>query len=180
VIDAGHGGDESGAIYGGIEEKDLNLDIANRLYNLLKNKNINVYMTRTTDKDVGLYDRANMANDLNASLFLSIHNNAYYSDQKGTETLYFPAGSSISGVTGKDFAQTIQNKLVGALKTVNRGIVERPGLAVLNKTTMPAALAEIAFMTNSDDMANLKSDTFKQKAAEALCDAVITTLNQMN
>ncbi|WP_265444121.1 AMIN domain-containing protein [Acetivibrio straminisolvens] len=179
VIDAGHGGSEPGAVHAGYYEKDFNLDIAKRLNELLKSKNVKTYMIREDDSYVGLYERAYIANKLNATLFLSIHNNAYYSKYHGTETLYYPTSSGSTGFTGKRFAQIIQNSLISKLKTNDRGIVERPNLVVLKATTMPAALAEIAFMTNSDDLKKLETEEFRQKAAEALCEAIIKALEEV-
>lgn len=179
VIDPGHGGSDPGATHGGVYEKDLNLDIAKRLNALLKSKNIKTYMTREEDIYVGLYERAYIANDMKATLFVSIHNNAYYAKYKGTETLYFPQVTSSSGFNGKRFAQIVQEDLVNALGTQDRGIIERPKLVVLKATKMPAILAEIAFMTNSGDLANLKSEEFRQKAAQALCDSIIKALGEV-
>ncbi len=179
VIDAGHGGSDPGASYGGVYEKDLNLDIAKRLNTLLKSKNIKTYMTREDDSFVGLYERAYIANELNATLFISIHNNAFHSKFKGTETLYYPSRTNSSGFTGKRFAQLIQKEMVSDLGTYDRGIVERPNLVVLKATKMPAALAEVAFLTNSGDLAKLKSEAFRQKAAQAICDAIVQSLEEI-
>lgn len=179
VIDPGHGGAETGAIYSNLYEKDLNLDIALRLNALLKSKNIKTYIIRENDSFVGLYERAYIANNLNASLFLSIHNNAYYASSKGTETLYYTPDSSSTGFTSKKLAQLIQTSLVSTLSTFDRKIVSRPNLVVLKATTMPAALAEIAFMTNSEDRANLQKEEFKQKAASTLCDSIIKALDEI-
>ncbi|NMB95523.1 MAG: N-acetylmuramoyl-L-alanine amidase, partial [Clostridiaceae bacterium] len=90
VIDAGHGGSEPGTIYKGLIEKNVNLDIALKLNDLLKKNNIKTYMIREDDSYVSLYERAYIANKLNASLFLSIHNNALENNPSfdGTMTLY--------------------------------------------------------------------------------------------
>ncbi|WP_010251697.1 N-acetylmuramoyl-L-alanine amidase [Acetivibrio cellulolyticus] len=179
VIDAGHGGSDPGASYGGVYEKDLNLDIAKRLNKLLESKGIKTYMTREDDSFVGLYERAYIANNMNATLFISIHNNAYHSKYKGTETLYYPSSADSTGFSGKRFAELIQNEMVNDLGTYDRGIVERPNLVVLKATKMPAALAEVAFLTNSGDLAKLKSEEFRQKAAQALCDAILQSLEEV-
>ncbi|NLD47613.1 MAG: AMIN domain-containing protein [Clostridiaceae bacterium] len=180
VIDPGHGGEEPGAVYGGVNEKDLNLDIALRLNELLKKKNIKTYMIREDDSYVGLYERAYIANKLNATLFLSIHNNAYLSSHKGTETLYYPQDKNDTSFNGKRFAQIIQDSLVGKLNTNYRKIIERPNLVVLKATKMDAALAEVAFLTNKEDLARLKTESFRQKAAEALCEAIIQSLSEVD
>lgn len=174
VIDAGHGGVEPGASSEGVSEKNLNLDIALRLNSLLKSKGVKTYMLREDDSYVGLYERAYIANSLNATLFLSIHNNAFNKTEHGTETLYHPDSKK-----GKRFAQLIQNELISTLGTKDRKLKERPGLVVLKATKMPAALAEIAFVDNAEDRKNLLDENFRQKAAEALCKAVIKMLDEV-
>ena len=80
---------------------------------------------------------------------------------------------------GKKFADIILGNLLSNLGTVNRKTVERPNLVVLKATAMPSALAEVAFMTNAGDRNNLKNDSFRQKAAQALCDSVIKALGNI-
>lgn len=171
VIDAGHGGSDTGASYAGILEKDLNLKIALKVNELLKSKGINTYMTRQDDTFIPLQDRTKIANAMNASFFLSIHNNAFKTSEYGTETLCYPSDKS------RKFAAIIQDTLVAALGTQDRGIIERPNLVVLYSSKMPAALAEIAFITNNEDRKKLLDDNFIQKAATALSDAVIKALD---
>ena len=180
VIDAGHGGIDPGACKGTTYEKDLNLAIALKLEKLLKAKNINTYMIRQDDTFAALYDRPYIANALNATLFLSIHNNSIDNSKvSGTETLYYPERVGDASFTGQKFAKLIQDSLINKLKTVNRKTVERPGLVVLKYTKMPAALCEIGFLTNPTDLKNLKSEAFQQKTAQALCDAIVKSLEQL-
>jgi len=91
VIDAGHGGDDPGARGGsGAKEKDITLDIAKRLKEVLQSKGLNVVLTRSSDKFIPLTRRAQIANKSNADLFISIHVNANKSKQPyGFETYYF-------------------------------------------------------------------------------------------
>lgn len=173
VLDAGHGGKDSGASYAGVLEKDLNLKITLKVDEILRSKNIKTYLIRKDDTYVAPYDRTYIANDMNASLFLSVHNNAFNSTEYGTETLYYPKDEA------KRFARNVQDSLINSLGTKNRGIIERPNLVVLHATKMPAALAEVAFITNTNDRALLLDDGFIQKAAEALSEAVIKTLGEM-
>jgi N-acetylmuramoyl-L-alanine amidase len=180
VIDAGHGGSEPGAVYGKLFEKDINLDIALRLNELLKRNSINTYMIREDDSFVGLYERAHIANRLNAALFLSIHNNAMGDvSYGGTMTLYYVKSSEGKGFNSYNFARNIQNSLVKALGTKDRNTRVRPELVVLKATKMPAALAEIAFMTNAGDRQNLQKEEFRQRAAQALYDAIIKSLSEI-
>lgn len=179
VIDAGHGGSAPGAIYKDLIEKDLNLDIAKRLNSLLEKKGIKTYMIRNDDSDVGIFERAYIANILRGSLFISIHNNAMDDPgYGGTMTLFYPQGSSRS-FNGKTFAGIVQQKLLSELKTVDRKTVERPNLVILKATVMPSALAEVAFMTNNKDRLNLQKASFRQKAAQGLYNAVLKALPQV-
>jgi len=174
VIDPGHGGFETGAYYDSLAEKHLNLDIAIRLNNLLKAKGVKTYILRNDDSYVDLYERAILANKMNASLFVSIHNNSFNGSAYGTETLYYTGVQT--GFTGKTLAQKIQNKLVSALGVYDRGIKERPNLVVLNRTLMPSSLVEVGFMDNSAEKANLMNADYRQKSAQAICDAIVESL----
>ena len=176
VIDAGHGGVASGAVYGNLLEKDLNLDIAKRLNELLKKKGVKTYMLREDDSSMGNYERAYIANNLNAKLYLSIHNNGEENrNYRGTMTLYCPSNSSNS-FTGKSFAGIIQQAVLASLRTVDRKVIGRADLIVLKATTMPAALVEVGYMTNITDRSNLQKTSFRQKAAQALCDSIVKAL----
>lgn len=181
VIDPGHGGSIAGAKYGGLKEKDLNLDVSKRLFSLLKSKGVKVYLTRKTDKTMSLAQRYRFANSLKASLFISVHHNALPGNRlySGTETLFKPYGASLNNIDGKKLAQITQNELVKRLGTISRGIISRPELAVLRHTKMPSIIAEIGYMTNKSELSRMKSSSFRQKAAEALCSAIIKTLNKM-
>ena len=178
VIDPGHGGSQTGAVYGGITEKELNLDIAKRLEKLLINKNIKTYMTRTGDYNVGLYERSGLANYVDADLFVSIHNNADKLSTKGTMTLYYP-GKAINGFSSQYFASIVQKQIVNDLNTRNLGTIPRPWLAVLRTTAMPAILVEFGYMTNKEELKKLKTPEYRQRAAESLSRAIIYSLNEL-
>lgn len=180
VIDPGHGGQDPGATKNSVTEKELNLAIALKLEELLKKNNVRTYMMRQDDTFVGLYDRPFIANELNATLFLSIHNNSIDNSKvRGTETLYYPEKDGDTSFTGEKFAQLIQDTLIKKVDTVNRKTVERPGLVVLKYTKMPASLVEVGFLTNPTDLSNLQNKTFQQKTAEALCDAILKSLERI-
>jgi len=181
VIDAGHGGIEPGAISEGVDEKNLNLDIANRLNILLTAAGVKTYMTRTDDSYVDLYDRSGLANNLNADLFISIHNNAQDdTSMTGSMTLYYPSDARAkNGLTPKGLATIIQNELTSDLGTRDLGIIQRPGLAVLRTTNMPAIITEVGYMTNHNQLIKLETEDFRQNAAESLEKGVLKALGVM-
>ena len=89
VVDAGHGGHDSGARGNGYNEKDIALQVATRLANNLR-RDYNVIMTRDSDFFVPLDTRAKIGNDANADFFISIHlNSSLSSSANGTEVFYF-------------------------------------------------------------------------------------------
>lgn len=77
------------------------------------------------------------------------------------------------------FASVVQKELTGDLNTKNLGVIPRPHLAVLRTAKMPAVIAEVAYMTNKGELSKLISSTFKQKAANALRDAVLAALKMI-
>ncbi|MCX7746122.1 MAG: N-acetylmuramoyl-L-alanine amidase [Clostridia bacterium] len=177
VIDPGHGGFETGAIGNGLIEKTFNLDIALRLNELLKKRSINTYMIREDDSYVDLYERANIANKLNASLFMSIHNNSFTSGARGTETFYYSAADK-SKFNGEAFSDIVQRNLIESLGTYDRG--SKPAnYVVIKETNMPSVLTEVAFLSNAGDAQKLRSEEFRQKAAEALCEAIVESLKRI-
>lgn len=189
VIDPGHGGDETGATYPTdppnaasiqVKEKDLNLDISLKLYEMLKSAGINVQMTHNDDRNMDLYDRGDFANKANASLLISVHNNSGNSSQNGSMTLFYPTVyDSVYGISGERVAQIVQEEMLKGLGTNDDGIWKRPRLALLNNARMPAIIAEVSYVSNEADRQRLLTDSFRKKAAQALYTATIRSLNEM-
>lgn len=171
VIDAGHGGKDPGAVFSSVYEKKLNLDIAKRLRKLLQAKGYEVIMTRTTDTFVELEQRANIANTNDVDLFISIHNNSMPTGYSGVMTLY-SARDSEEEFSSKDLAEVIQKNMLKTLGTKDIGARERDNLVVLNKTTMPAVIVEVGCMSDANELKQLKKATFRQKAAQAIFNAI--------
>jgi N-acetylmuramoyl-L-alanine amidase len=178
VIDAGHGG-VTGAKGNGIVEKELALDVSLKLKDLLAKSSIPFALTRETDVAVSLSQRVNFAKEKNADLFVSIHANSYSNPSaNGIETLYpvnsIPKDNYVvsEGKPERQDSQAlatyVQKRLVEKLELADRKIKKRDNLYVLNKTSMPAILAEIGFMTNATDAAKLNTQEYRQKAAEAI------------
>jgi len=109
------------------------------------------------------------------------HNNAFTNDKaNGTCVLYAGLGANDDyGITGKELAQNIQDLMLKATGLYDRGIVESPGIAVLRKTKMPAALVECAFITNPDDRKLLESKSKRLDMSEAIAQGIINSLKQM-
>lgn len=149
ILDAGHGGDEPGAIYNGRKEKDDTLRLTLAVGRILEENGVSTLYTRTTDVYDRPQEKAEIANRSGADLFVSIHRNAMPVPGTGS-------GASVlvyedSG-TAAVLAENILKNLV-ELGLKDQGIEERPGLVVLRKTQMPAVLAEVGFIDNPSDNA---------------------------
>jgi len=186
AIDAGHGGNDPGAVYkdkngvSKVNEKDLNLDIASKLNKILTDLGIPTIMTRTKDENIDLHQRTNLANSMKADLFVSIHNNWIDNPAiAGTMTLYFPYDSSDRGLTSKRFAEIVQEELLRTIDTTDRKIISRPNLVVLNSSEMPAVLVEGGFLSNESDRGKLTSEEHKEKMAQAMYTAIIKALGEL-
>ena len=179
VLDPGHGGYDPGAVAGKVKEKELNLQVSMILKDLLSDSGIAVHMTRTDDRYIGLYERAAYANNIKADLFVSVHHNASPDrDAQGVMTLYYPSSKGNSGMTGMKFAQIVQKNMVNDFKTRDWGIIPRPKLVVTRETSMPAVIAELGFMSNTEELNRIVTYEFQKKAADSLYKSIIEALQQ--
>ena len=177
VLDAGHGGYDSGATNKGTKEKDLNHKI---IYTLMKNyfssnaPDTKVYWTRTSDVFITLAKRASFASTVGADIFVSLHmNSASSSSANGTEVYYSTNNnsSSFSGVTSKTIATLFKNNLVTRLGTSNRG-VKTAGYYVTKHNTVPAVLIELGFLSGSKDYYSLTNSAFQANSAKVIYDTI--------
>ena len=176
VLDPGHNYSvtDTGATGCGLREQDITYAIASRVKPLLERNGFTVVMTRnnltdnvsTESVSASLHRRADIANDANADLFLSIHCNA--GGGSGTETYYFEDSS-----IGKTLATVIQRNVVSEVGLQNRG-VKSAGFAVLRYTGMVAALLETAFIDTEADAAQLGSisgqEAYARGIAKGICE----------
>ncbi len=188
VIDAGHGGKDPGAVYknenGVIElaEKDVNLTIANKVYDILLSEGVNVKYTRNTDQFLELKEITDIANNYDADLFVSVHINAMENspDVSGMMVLY--NGDALGdkyGINSKEVAVNIDKQIAAAVNIKDRGIVSRPGLWVLRKTNMPAVLIECAFISNANDRAIMTDESALNAYARSIADGIKQSLETM-
>ncbi|MEA4924265.1 MAG: M56/M15 family metallopeptidase [Syntrophomonadaceae bacterium] len=189
LIDPGHGGDDLGGTYPvdasdpsriEVKEKDLNLDISLKLYEMLKKSGIKAEITRIDDRALTLDDRINMANADNAVLVLSIHNNmSNKATPNGTSTSFYAAKEQQNPVlTNARFAELLQTELVKQLQTYDLGSKEA-NFRILKDTKALSVQVDVAYLSNEQDRNNLMDETFRDKAAQALYDGVIASLNEM-
>jgi N-acetylmuramoyl-L-alanine amidase len=203
VLDAGHGGWDLGTVgRRGLLEKDLVLDVVERLGNRIESRlGAEVIYTRSDDSYVALERRAEIANQAQADFFVSVHAN--YSDDssaRGVETYYTNTFSSANAHTrensttlqavsfanvdirekvreSRKFAASVQRSLFSMLAAKNPGIrnrgVKEASYVVLTGTSMPAVLAEVSFVSSPTDETNLQSSKYRQQIADALYKGIV-------
>ena len=170
VLDAGHGGENPGATYQGRQEKDDALKLALAVGSILENSGQEVYYTRTTDIYESPQQKAAEGNQVGADYFVSIHRNSspYPNQYTGVETLVY----NRYGLAAQ-MAKNV-NAQLEKIGFVNQGITERPNLAVLRRTRMPAILIEVGFINNDAD--NQLLDSRFDEVANAIARGILESI----
>jgi N-acetylmuramoyl-L-alanine amidase len=173
VIDPGHGGGDPGAIgIDGLREAPAALAISQQVAAILEQQGVQAVMTRNSDTEVELQPRVDMAEQVNATLFVSIHLNAIdmtRPDVNGTTTYYYSSGA--------DLAQTIQDAAVQAGGLKDRGI-HSARFYVLRRTSMPAVLVETGFVTGAEDAPKLADPAWQGRMAQGIASGILQYLQR--
>ncbi|MBW4829493.1 MAG: N-acetylmuramoyl-L-alanine amidase [Clostridiaceae bacterium] len=177
VIDPGHGGEDPGTI--GVNhslEKDINLDISKRLYKKLKRKGYEVIITRDIDEYIDNNQRAKLANEEKAKIFISIHCNSVKnnSSANGVQILYYPSNKATNNEL---LAQTMLDEVLRNTGANSKGIVERKDLIVLNQTNMPAIVVECGFLSNEDEANLLGTHRYQRKIVNGIVKGLENYIN---
>ena len=174
IIDAGHGGQEPGAVYEGRQEKEDALQLAFDVGNALERRGISVSYTRVSDVYDSPYEKAAMANASDADIFLSIHRNAMPvpGTASGVENLVYE-DSGTAGALGRKIGEALAEA-----GWTDLGVKERPGLVVLRNTKIPAVLVEVGFINNEKD--NEFLDANMAATADAIADGVLKTFRELD
>ena len=170
VIDPGHGGRDPGARYGNVNEKGLVLPIGLALAKLLEQEGASVIMTRTDDTYPSLGDRAKLANDSDADLFLSLHINSLNVEngRSGTITFYHkqePVGRLLAECIQEEIAKVSGIPDMGAWSDQR---IYQSGFKVLRDSKMPGVLLEFGFINHKHDRAIMTKPDFTDKMAKAV------------
>ncbi|WP_434512120.1 divergent polysaccharide deacetylase family protein [Desulfitobacterium sp. AusDCA] len=181
VVDPGHGGQDPGAQFGGIQEKNINLAIAIRLRDVLAAKGCKVILTREVDKDfflpnfvlgrmakrAELSQRIKMASINQADLFISLHANSFPGGNSyGMETYY-----QIKSLAGKELAEFIQTELK-KIQTDNKRIAKSGDYYLLNQTQIPAVIVEVGFLSNPRERKLLQDLNYQDRIAAAIASGI--------
>jgi N-acetylmuramoyl-L-alanine amidase len=172
VVDAGHGGRDPGTTSArGTYEKNINLRVAAKIARRLEAKGIGVVMTRWQDKYLELEERAAVANDRNADLFVSIHADSEPSKSIQGFTIYVATGASWSA---RQAAQAI-SETMSRTGADTRGIREAD-YRVLVQTRCPAVLIELGYLSNAWEAARLRDGNYQDRLADAIVEGILNYL----
>ncbi|MGB3311944.1 MAG: N-acetylmuramoyl-L-alanine amidase [Nodosilinea sp.] len=173
MLDPGHGGMDPGAVgIGGLQEKGVVLAVAQYTAAALQAQGVAVQMTRQSDQTVDLQPRATMAESARATVFVSIHANAVNMQRpevNGLETYYYSD-------TGQVLATALQRQVLGTMAMNDRG-VRQARFLVLRRTSMPAALIEIGFVTGAIDAPKLRDPRWQAQMGQAIAQGILNYLN---
>lgn len=160
-LDPGHGGKDPGAEGNGLEEKDITLEIAKQIQDILTNhyQNVSVKMSRTTDKFVSLEERTDAANSWGATFFLSIHINS--GNGTGFESYIYPKSGSATAT----YQKTIHQEVVKLNDLKDRGR-KTADFHVLRESIMPALLTENGFIDTASDAKKMKKNSWIEEVAQ--------------
>ena len=182
-IDIGHGGNDPGAMYKNILEKDINLEIGKKIEQNLLKKGAIVYLTRYGDYDLSVTNtinnkrsdlsrRGNLINKSGCDLFISIHLNAEETGVwRGAQVFY---NSKL--VKNKKIAETIQKYFKKNLNSDRKAKVDN-SLYLLKRIDRPGVLLELGFLSNSNDRYLLKQENYQNKIADTIMNAIIHYFN---
>ena len=135
-------------------------------------------MTLEDDSSLELRERSDFANEQEADLFISLHQNCYAQDESvnGIEVYY----NSDKTTNDQQLAQMIQEALINETGAKNRGIRSDNGLVVTRETKMPAVLVETAFISNDYELDLITSEDYQNKVVEGIITGIENFLNESN
>lgn len=184
IIDAGHGGEDGGAIgKNGVYEKELNLEISMLLSSMLTERGYDVVLTRSEDillydknsdykgrkKELDLAARVEIASNYKNCIFISIHMNAFSDSKYSGLQVYYSSNNANS----KILADTVQNLVKEALQpSNNRKTKQGDGLFVLDRIESPAVLIECGFLSNYEECEKLCNEEYQKKLAFIISTAI--------
>lgn len=169
MLDAGHGGKDSGAVNGNHKESVYALQITKKVGDILTNRGYKIGYTRKDDTFVSLSDRCRISDNAGANIFVSIHlNSAANKSAFGVETFHHPKSSDMS----KRIAEAVQKYLVRYTGDRDRG-VKTADYFVLRNTKAKSVLVEVGFISHDESANKLSSDEYQNKIAKAIADGII-------
>lgn len=188
VLDAGHGGGDPGKVgVGDVVEKEINLQIAKKVKQLLKKEKVKVIMTREEDvmlageestgtKVADMKERVRIINEETPQLAVSIHQNSYQDAVVHGAQVFYYSGSS----EGENAAKIMQNALLSIDEDNTRQAKANDTYYLLKRTDVPTIIVECGFLSNAEDAKNLCDEKYQDDVAEAICDGILKIIGKKN
>ena len=175
IIDAGHGGTDPGSVKQGIQEKDINLQIALQLQKRLEAKGYKVVMTRDDDTAISLKNRAKLANQAKGDLLISIHQNSFRdASVHGIEVFYTPGKETYDD----RLANCIQEALISYTQAKDRHVREITNLLIIRESNMSACLIESAYLSNDTERELIQTKGYQDKVVTGIMEGIENFLNE--
>lgn len=183
VVDAGHGGKMPGAVKRGVYEKTLNLEIVKQLKEVFDeagDESIKVYYTRLSDTNPTLMERVDLANHVDADLFISIHNNStssgLFNNENGTLILY--SADDEGSNSSKRLAQICMENVAASAGSRNLGTVDGDNIYIVRSSEVPVVLIEVGYMTNTTELTNLTDPAYQKKVAQGIYNGIMQAFEE--
>lgn len=190
VVDAGHGGEDSGAVANLILEKDINLQIALKLRDMLRASGIEVKMIR--ESDISIYDtasgtirerkvsdlknRVEIVNSNKNHILVSIHQNKFEQSKYSGAQMFYSTNNNKSQV----LAESIRKSITGLIQPDNKRELKKGGsdIYLLNNAEVPAVIVECGFISNEEEAKNLSDEEYQKKMAFAIYCGILEYKNK--
>lgn len=184
-IDPGHGGLDPGAMYSGVLEKDINLEISKKIQDKLFSLGAIVYLTRYGDYDLSVNNtinrkrsdlsrRSNIINKSKCDLFLSVHLNAEETGLYRGAQAFYSDNNEQNQLIASIMQEEFKNKLNSTRKYKNNN-----DLYLQKRIKVPGVLVELGFLSNSNERYLLKQNTYQEKIALTITNALIKYFNSL-
>lgn len=176
AIDPGHGGSDPGAVSArGLQEKDVALQVSQKLKTHLESQGASVILTRNADYFVTLPQRVVTAQHQGADILVSVHANSHPDPNiSGTETYYYAWGAPAQN--SRQLGQEVQNEMISQSGLRNIG-VKHGNFYVIRAPHIPSILVELGFLTNAQDENLLRQDDFLDEQARAIARGIVNYFN---
>ncbi len=175
IIDAGHGGTDPGSVKQGVQEKNINLQIALKLQKRLETKGYKVVMTRTDDTAISLINRTKLANKAKGDLLISIHQNSFRdASVHGIEVFYTPGKETYDD----RLANCIQEALISYTQAKDRHVREITNLLIIRESNMSACLIESAYLSNDTERELIQTKDYQDKVVTGIIEGIENFLNE--
>lgn len=182
MLDSGHGGSDPGKIgVNGEKEKEINLQITQKIRQRLEEKNISVELTKTNEEGTGkgkteeMQERVKRINEIQPMLTVSIHQNSYPDEEvKGAQTFYYTHSEA-----SEKAARILQEALRKIDPENHRKSKANDTYYLLKRTKVPVVIVECGFLSNPEEARKLSEEAYQEKVAEAVTEGILQCLREM-